>query len=108
MAFSLDSMNMMMGQDIASHNMPCCSVESPVNSMNHDVPILSVSIEKLLKMLTAVLIGFFTYLILRKYLYLSNAVYLYIKQIRSLYGGWQLLNPLVNLFRIGILHPKTW
>ena len=40
--------------------------------------------------------------------YLNNNFLNYIKNIRDKYGGFSFLNYLIHLFKIGILHPKTF
>jgi hypothetical protein len=105
--FSMDNMDIAMGHNTESHAMSCCSVGNPLNSMDHNIPVLSVSIKKLLKILMVIFIAFFIYFIL-KFLQLFYPGYFYIQHIRRRYGGWHFFNTFVNLFRIGILHPKTW
>ena len=108
MAMSMNNMKMNMGPNLTPHNMPCCAVESPVNSISHNIPVLVTSAKRLLKILAIAFFSLFSFVGLWIYLHRKIVSYSYIQYIRRRYGGWRLLQSIVSLFRLGILHPKTW
>ncbi len=105
--------HIMPGASADMEMMPCCAMEVPASQMNHDYLPMLTSLEEILKAILLSLAGFslilLTVALNKQRIYaLKQDFHQYMVHLRHRYGSWQILDHFRQLFRIGILHPKTW
>jgi len=90
----------------SNHKMPCCIEQYSVNFRVHllDEFILTGNVlQNIIFSLFFVVLKIFVFICVK-----SNIFSLYLKRIRSRYGGFKLFNYFSRLFSLGILHSKIW
>ncbi|MCF6276564.1 MAG: hypothetical protein L3J07_01800 [Candidatus Magasanikbacteria bacterium] len=92
-------------QNSSDHDMPCCTEQYTVNLGMHmyDFVLTSNPFEKILFSLVFSIFLSFIFSSLK-----NDNFYLYLKRVRSRFGDFSFFNYFSRLFKIGILHPKTW
>ncbi|MBI2437054.1 MAG: hypothetical protein HYV41_04930 [Candidatus Magasanikbacteria bacterium] len=90
------------------HVMPCCQTQIPVSDMMHDVTLTNFSQKDILNVLATAILIFSSLLFLKKYTTKQSSSIAYFTRVRRRFGSTRLFYFLVNFFRLGILHPKTW
>jgi len=98
------------GQTEQAAEFACCTDEAPMAQMTHDYLPMSRSLQDLLQVIVVaiavavVLVNLYT----KNTHELVENIARRMRSLRQIYGSPHILNPFVNLFSAGILHPKIW
>jgi len=106
------SFNLLHDGSMPSHdrtNMPpCCDIESPISNAMHITTVLPLSARDIFKLIFGLLAVFFVSRIKHFSYKRRDKLLFYWKDIRLRHGSTKLFEYFSTLFRLGLLHPKTW